>query len=65
MHAQPSNGASCLIFVGPFVYFHTLCANSEGLGETLRMRMLAWAFAGHLPDKYHNLTSWLIYVSKR
>ena len=36
-----------------------LCANSEGSGE----RRLAWAFAGRLCDKYHNLMSWLIYTS--
>ena len=35
-------------------------ANSKGSGETARMRRLAWAFAGHLCDKYHNLMSWLI-----
>ena len=33
-----------------------MCANSEGSGETARMRRLAWAFAGRLYDKYHNLT---------
>ena len=36
-----------------------MCANSEGSGETAQMRRLAWAFAGHLYDKYHNLRSWL------
>ena len=36
-----------------------MCANSEGSGETARMRRLAWAFAGRLCDKYHNLMSWL------
>ena len=36
-------------------------ANSEGSGETARMRRLAWAFAGRLCDKFHNLVSWLIY----
>ena len=45
--------------VGPFVYFHTLCANSEGSGKTAQMRKLAWAFAGCLCDKYHSLMSWL------
>ena len=40
-----------------FQYF--MCANSEGSGETARMRRLAWAFAGRLCDKYHNLISWL------
>ena len=34
-------------------------ANSEGSDETARMRRLAWAFAGRLCDKYHNLMSWL------
>ena len=50
----------CLIFGGTLrllPYF--MCANSEGSGETARMRRLAWAFAGCLCDKYHNLMSWL------
>ena len=34
-----------------------MCANSEGSGETARMHRLAWAFAGRLCDKYHNLMS--------
>ena len=34
-------------------------ANSEGSGETALMRRLAWAFAGRLCDKYHNIMSWL------
>ena len=61
-YAQPSNGARCLI-VGRTLrllpYF--MCANSEGSGETARMRRLARAFAGRLYDKlkYHNLTIWL------
>ena len=42
-----------------FPYF--MCANSEGCGEHVRMHMLAWAFAGRLCDKYHNLMSWLKY----
>ena len=37
-----------------------MCANSEGSGENARMRRTAWAFAGRLRDKYHNLMSWLI-----
>ena len=37
-----------------------LFANSDGSGETARMRRLAWAFAGRLCDKYHNLINWLI-----
>ena len=36
-----------------------MCANSEGSGETARMRRLAWAFDSRLCDKYHNLMSWL------
>ena len=36
-----------------------MCANSEGSGETARMRRLAWAFAGRLCAKYYNLMSWL------
>ena len=42
-----------------------MCANSEGSGETARMRRLAWAFAGRLYDKYHNLMSWLNWCSDR
>ena len=34
-----------------------MCKNSEGSGETAQMRRLAWAFAGRLCDKYHNLMS--------
>ena len=54
VHAQPSNGARCLIFGQTrrlFPYF--MCANSEGSGETARMCRLTWAFAGRLCDKYH------------
>ena len=36
-----------------------MCANSEGSGETAQMCRLAWAFAGCLCNKYHNLMSWL------
>ena len=59
-HAQPSSGARSLIFgrtLRLLPYF--MCANSKGSGETARMRRLAWAFAGRLCDKYHNLMSWL------
>ena len=35
-----------------------MCVNSESSGETARMRRLAWAFAGHLCDKYNNLMSY-------
>ena len=38
-----------------------MCANNEGSGETARMRKLAWASAGRLCDKYHNLMNWLKY----
>ena len=34
-------------------------SEQEGSGETAQMRRLAWAFAGRLCDKYHNLMSWL------
>ena len=34
-------------------------ANGDDPGETARVRRLAWAFAGRLCDKYHNLMSWL------
>ena len=30
------------------------------LPETAQVRRLAWAFAGRICDKYHNLMSWLI-----
>ena len=36
-----------------------MCANSEGTGETARMRRLASTFPGRLCDKYDNLMSWL------
>ena len=39
------------------IYF--MCANSEGSGETARMRRLTWTFSVRLCDKYHNLMSWL------
>ena len=45
----------------PLLLPYFMCTNSEGSGETARMRMLASAFAGHLCDKYHNLMSWLIW----
>ena len=53
-------GLDVWFLVRPFVYFHTLCVHSEGSDETAQMRRLAWAFAGRLCDKYHNLMSWLI-----
>ena len=36
-----------------------MCVNSEGSGETVWMRSLAWALTIRLCDKYHNLMSWL------
>ena len=53
------------LLVGPFVYLlpYFMCANSEGSDETARMRRLAWAFAVHLCDKYHNLELALIMSS--
>ena len=54
--AQPSSVARCLIFgqsLRLLPYF--MCANSKGSGETAQMRRPAWAFAGHLCDKYHGL----------
>ena len=59
-HVQPSSGYRCLIFgwtLRLLPYF--MSANSEGSGETARMRRLAWAFAGRPCDKYHSLMSWL------
>ena len=53
-------GARCLIFgrtLRLLLYF--MCANSEGSGDPARMPKFAWAFAGRLYDKYHNLLSWL------
>ena len=38
-----------------------MCANSDGSGDTARMGWLAWALAGRLCDKYHNLMNWLIF----
>ena len=73
MHGQPSSGARCLIFGRTLSLLpYVMCANSEGSGDTvwmrrlawafgqdyIRMRRLAWAFPGRLCD-YHNLMSWL------
>ena len=35
-HAQPSGWARCLIFVGPFVYFHTSCVRTAKALARLR-----------------------------
>ena len=40
-----------------------LCANSEGSGDTARMRRIACAFVGRLRDKYQNFMSWLNYCN--
>ena len=56
----------CLIFgwtLHLLQYF--MYANRESSGETALMRRVAWAFAGRLCDKYHNLMSWLPYFSDR
>ena len=37
-----------------------MCVSSESSGETVQRHRLAWALAGRLCDKYHNLMSWLI-----
>ena len=61
MHMR--SGARCLIFgrtLRLLPYF--MWSNSEGSGETARMRRLAWAFAVRLCDKYHNLMSWLVNI---
>ena len=52
-HAQLSSGAKspalCLkLLLAPYI----MRANSEGSGETVRMRRLAWAFAVRICDKY-------------
>ena len=49
-------GLDAWFWVGPFVYFHTWCV------RTVRIRRLAWAFAGRLCDKYHDPMSWLIWL---
>ena len=56
-HAQPSSGARCLIFCRTLRLLpYLMCVNREGSGKTVQMRRLAWAFAGRLCDKYHNLS---------
>ena len=49
-------GLDVWFLVGPFVYFHTLWVRTAKA-----LARLAWAFAGCLCDKYHNLMSWLIW----
>ena len=56
MRGHPE-GLDIWFLVRPFAYFHTSCV---GTAMTLiKLRRLAWAFAGRLYDKYHNLMSWL------
>ena len=59
MHAQPSSGARCLIFGQTLRVPYFMCVNNEGTGKTAQMLRVAWAFAGRLCDKYHNLVHWL------
>ena len=35
-HAQPSSGATCLIYVGPFIYFHISCVRTANVLARLR-----------------------------
>ena len=57
MRSHPAGIDVWILALRLLPYF--MCANSEGSGETARMRRLAWAFAGRLCNKYHNLMSWL------
>ena len=58
MRSHPM-GLGVWFLVGRFVYFHTLCLRTVKALARLWMRRLAWAFAGQLCDKHHNLMSWL------
>ena len=52
-HAQPFRGARDLAFCLNVPLDSLLVwANSEGSGQTARMRRLAWTFAAHIGDKY-------------
>ena len=60
MRSHPG-GARCPIFGRThrlLPYF--MCANSEGSGETARMRRIAWSFDVRLCYKYHNFMKCLI-----
>ena len=46
-----------LFLVRPFVYFRTLFVWTGKALVRSAQAHLAWAFAGHLCDKYHNLMS--------
>ena len=52
-------GLDVWFLVRPLMYFHTTRVRTAK--ALARMRRLAWAIAGCLCDKYHNLMSWLIY----
>ena len=56
MHSHPV-GLDVWFLIGPFVYFHTSCVRTAK--ALARLRRLAWAFAGCLCGKYHNLMRWL------
>ena len=61
MHTHPV-GLDVWFLFGLFCLLpYFMCANSEGSGETARMRRIAWVIAGCLRDKYYDLMSWLIY----
>ena len=52
-HAQPFRGARDLVFCLKVPLDSLLVwASSEGSGETVRMRRLAWTFAARIGDKY-------------
>ena len=52
-------GIDVWYLVRPFVYFNTSCVRTAKALAKLHRCAVAWAFAGHLCDKYHNLMSWL------
>ena len=52
-------GLDVWFFVRHFVYFHMSYMRTTKALARLQMHRLAWAFAGRLCDKYHNLMSWL------
>ena len=57
-------GLDVWFLVRPFVYFHI--SGVRTAKALARLRMLAWAFADHLCDKYHhNLSSWLIWANEQ
>ena len=50
--------------VGPFVYFDASCVRTAKALARLRECAVSPVFAGRLCDKYHNLTSWIIWCYK-